>query len=638
MRADREKADSAVEGIVYFGHLGAKATMVGRKDIDWSGPQHKHQEWPAQLNRFFQVPPLASAYKDTRQEKYAEAARDYIADWIRAHPPEEDWHMGGSYDNVLSLSVRVRVWLSTLPAFLDSAAFDDSFLEQVVESARVQLDYLAGHMAQVGNWRIANADALLSGGIRLAFLPQAERWRVVGVRSINDAFHRQIMPDGVHVEHNPGYHDWMTILFTKYWRLGNAIPELGLRIAPDVVARMYDYSLAAVRPSGQRCALHDCSGAITGRRNPDWCKERSEFRKEIGLPDELPTTSQFFPCAGQAFLRDSWDEDATYIVLDATVWGGGHCHLSRNSIQLHAFGRSLVVDPGSLTYEPTDPMMSHGKSTRAHNTVNLNGWNQSRANPETHFRSVEGYDVVDSLYTGGYWSGRYTWGFGEGLQEGLHAEHHRTLLWVRGGCVVVLDHIFSEDAPGRKPAVETNWQLCEGPAEIDADDWRAVTGHGDGNVLILFPLRPEGARLSIHEGELDPPRGWLPGKGAYTPAPQLCLSVHDYGQRVADFVTVLIPFKGCDVPVVRAQASGPGESGVGKLTLQWRDASVDEVYWKPCLDRAIEEQEGFHTDASLVHFHLGPEGRLVKGLVVDGTYIDPYSPDGLPNPQTFVIP
>lgn len=49
----RHVADKAVKGIVEFECNGLTPTQVGRKGINWYAPQHKNQEWPAQLNRFF---------------------------------------------------------------------------------------------------------------------------------------------------------------------------------------------------------------------------------------------------------------------------------------------------------------------------------------------------------------------------------------------------------------------------------------------------------------------------------------------------------------------------------------------------------------------------------------------------------
>jgi hypothetical protein len=630
---DREAADRAVEGTLRFHHLGASWTAVGRREIDWSGPQHAHQEWRAQMNRFWQLPPLAAAWRDTGDAGYAEAARDYTADWLRAHPTRAGWQLA-PYDNTLNLSIRMHQWFTALPALLDSTAFDDETVDAMLGSAQAQLDYLLDHLSSRMNWRIAQADSLLTNALRLEGLPGAQRWREAGIYVLNDAFHRQILPDGAHMERNPSYHQWMTDVFEKYWRLGRAMPELALVMQAGPIARMHDYALGATRPNGALNAMHDSVGRRTGSEPNRAMQARTAFRREAGLTDELPPTSQIFPDAGQAFLRDGWGEDATYVTFDATTWGLAHCHLSRNAVQLHAASRSLVVDPGYITYEASDPLCAYGKSTRAHSTVNLNGLNQSETNPQNRFASLPGYDLAASLYEGGYWPGQHTWGFRPSHGQGLYASHHRTLLWVRGRCIFVLDQVW-HDYGEQPPFLESNWQLSEGRVELDrAGSW-ARTCHDDSNVLLLFPLKPDGVALSVHEGEKDPLRGWLPGEGEAVPAPQLCQLLDPVRAGWTDLATVLVPFPGPNAPALTAE--GSSARGVNRVTLRWPDGSRDDLWWMGSLGRAIEPQEEFETDASLVHVTKDADGRLVRGLVVDGTFIRPFAPGVRPAPESFVV-
>ncbi|MHB9131068.1 MAG: heparinase II/III family protein [Armatimonadota bacterium] len=634
----REVADRAVEGIINFHFLGMHPTSVGRRDIDWSGPQHHHQEWVAQLNRFFQLPSLTKAYADTSDERYAQAAYDYLADWIRAHPTCGDWQIA-PYDNTLNLCIRMAEWLESLPVLLASPSFSAVFVEQIYASMTVQLNYLMHHLAPVANWRIAHVDSLLLCGLCLDFLPDAAKWRTTAVQVLNDAFHRQILPDGAHMERTPGYHTWMTNVFQKYWLLSRAMPELGLAATEEAVSRMHDYNLATMRPNGTMNALHDSVGACSGPRAAGWDTDRRTFRELAGLPLVLPPTKQFFPAAGQAMLRDSWEEDALYLTFDATTWGGAHCHLSRNAMQLHAYGRSLIVDPGTLTYETSDPMMAYGKSTRAHSTVNYNGWNQSYTDPvKTRFVDLPGYNLVASLYQGGYWPGQYQWGFHQGQGAGLWGEHHRTMLWVHDRCIIVIDHLYNNATGDDAPSIESVWQLSDGLVEIDQARSLAVTRHDDANVLMLFPQKPSEMAMSLHAGEMDPIRGWLPGDGEYTPSPQVLLRMEQQASWTTDLVTVLIPFRGATPPKVTAQSTAPTEYGPGQVLLTWDNGSTDEVFWMRRMEHAINAANNMSTDAGLVHLQKDTSGQVTRGLVVDGTHLAPYAPVLRPSPATFIIP
>ncbi len=633
---DGDVARRAVAGEIGFRHIGVKFTPVGRRDIDWSGLHHPHQEWPAQLNRFFQLGALAAEYRRTGDEQYAQAAADYIHDWLRVHPTRAGWQVA-PYDNTLNLSIRVICWLSSLPELAASPLFDDAMLAAMFDSVSAQLEFLSGNLTVFGNWRIAQADSLLLAGVVMDGAPAAAAWRQQAVDVLNDAFHRQVLPDGAHVERTPGYHDWMCRVFEGYWRLGRAMPKLGLAMQAAAIARMHDYSLATRRPTGGLNAMHDCGGALTGERPADWADARGAFLREAGLDDALPPTSQFFPDAGQALLRDSWDPTATYLTFDATPWGGGHCHLSRNAVQLHAFGRTLLVDPGTLTYEASDPMMAHGKSTRAHNTVNLNGWNQCTNDPKTRFFAGEGYDLVASLYDGGYWPGRYEWHWPQGFGPGIWAEHHRAMLWVKGRFVVVLDDVYNNALADNKPALEINWQFGPGELQVDLAARRAVTTHDDANVLLMTALAPPEMAAAVHAGEMDPPAGWLSGEGGYQPAPQLRLRSPRHETWQTDIATVLVPFAGKACPQVTAEGRATGSGTPGRVTLRWADGSTDTILWTRRLESAIGTAEGITTDASLVHIHRSAAGKLLAAMALDATHLRPLSRKKLREPGMIVV-
>src|SRR5690606_8369367 len=121
---------------------------------------------------------------------------------------------------------------------------------EILDSITAQLNYLMTDLKGRGNWYIAQADAMLFTSLRFAFLPDAAAWQTRGVKILNEAFRRQVLPDGAHIECNPSYHAGMRLAFEVFWRLGRGIPSLGLRMEAGAIARMWQYTLASHRPSG----------------------------------------------------------------------------------------------------------------------------------------------------------------------------------------------------------------------------------------------------------------------------------------------------------------------------------------------------------------------------------------------------
>ena len=140
----------------------------------------------------------------------------------------------------------------------------------------------------------------------------------------------------------------------------------------------------------------------------------------------------------------------------------------------------------------------------------------------------------------------------------------------------------------------------------------------------------------MHEGEEKPVRAWLPGEGRYVAAPQICVLVKPAPAGWTDLATILIPFAGERAPEVAAGADS--RKGVNRILLRWGDGSSDELLWTGFLARAVDSASGIETDASLVHLTKDGGGRLLQGLVVDGTFIRPFAPHVLPAPETFILP
>ena len=79
------------------------------RKINFSGAELDHQEWRAQINRFYWARPLTLEYLRTRDLKYARILRDTIEAWLDYHQGNTYREYGdiGSVDSTLNISVRL---------------------------------------------------------------------------------------------------------------------------------------------------------------------------------------------------------------------------------------------------------------------------------------------------------------------------------------------------------------------------------------------------------------------------------------------------------------------------------------------------------------------------------------------------
>lgn len=647
-REARASADAAVEGVAIVHYQGEHRITLGRHQINWLSQDTAGTQYDHFVVRMNFIGDLAIAYQLLQEKRYAEAARDYLAEYMAAWPVET---LGQDpiTDSTLTLAGRISTWVANLHRLIASPAFDHALVGRIVAYLEAQFQFLQTHMKTTINWRISEARALLSGGLYLAFLPSATPWREHAVRVLNDGWLRQFLPDGVHSERNPIYHRGMTETYTQLLRLSRHRPELGLNLTLEKLIPAYDFALACVKPNGYLCGIHDSQSEFTGHRrdnvhttshkgvdNTGWWEA---FHREFQLPLDRPLLPQIYPDAGLAFLRTGWDEDAAWMSFDATQWGGGHCHLSRNALQLHAFRQSMVIDPGWLSYESNEWGV-YGRTTRAHSTCNLNGHNQSATNPNRlQAYSAPGYDALFSVYEGGYWDTDLKWNFTHAT-DGLWAQHARILFWIQDRFAFVADSLYRlphrpGDPETERPSFECVWQLApDAVLHLDPARHRATAQWPDAGLLVLTPIRPDGSQFEIHEGETQPLRGWAPGEGQHHPAPQLVLNTPRMQKQHDYYVSILTPYRGRTAPDVEVEAKSP-MGQIGQVRLTWADGTRDEIHWGCNLNLMLGVQPDFETDSSLVHLRKAATGQVIGGCCVNGTYLAPFDERPRTKPETF---
>lgn len=612
----RSRVDEVAASIDATGHVRpAESGVVG-----WAHGVNPHT-----------LAELAAAYRATGTEAYAAAARAFYQYWL---DEEDGGHMPG---DILTIPHRlgdteVVGWFGSLPHLLSSPSFDEEFLTLIVESARRNLDHLLTILHPARNMRMTQMDALLTEGLRLDWLPESETWRSVGLRGINDSLFRQFNADGSSIEGTGWYHYIVANMALRFWQLGQAMPSLGIQIAAEQVADAFDCTVAMVGPDGKFNRIGDCTASINPYHTLDEVLDRrAEVRRILGADQTLPPTKQVFPDMKQALLRDEWSATSTYLTFDVSRRMGFHWHPARNSLQLQVGKDRLIADPGRMHYEPT-PHRCHAVTTRAHSTVNLNGWNQSDSEGQITSAHCDGYDILTGIYDGGFWP----------MNEmehghGMFGSHHRTVIWCHGRFIVVIDNVRHTQGEGEKPTIECNWQFGPGSVSLDPDNRRAESQHAEINMLMLFALCPEDTQFSLHEGEMEPCLGWVADDSDNpVPAPFLQMRIENRDPWNTDTATILIPHAiGSSPEVTACRSVDPLDRGYGSFCLQWGDGQADTFYWTPRQETWLDEVDGMKTDAGLIHLHADAGGKQETAMIHDGSYLSPLVSETKPVRETF---
>ena len=321
---------------------------------------------------------------------------------------------------------------------------------------------------------IGEAAALYIAGLVFRDGKQPAVWFRQGATLLAEAAEKQVLDDGVYGELSSCYHCYALDFFLQATVLakqnGLCFPEP----VPHRVQGMLQFLMHLTRPDGTLPALGDddggralaldkrdyrsfqdglCLGAILYRRG-DFKHQAGAFCEEalwmLGkdawdsyrqLESREPADTQaYFSSAGYLVQRSGWGPFASHLVFDCGGLGmltGGHAHADALSLTLFSGDRELLVDPGTFVYNCAPEWRNYFRSTRAHNTVAIDGRDQAEQGGTFHWKTSIGSRGARTITPPGI-------EYAEGEHDGYRRMpqgviHRRRLLYVPPESWIVAD-------------------------------------------------------------------------------------------------------------------------------------------------------------------------------------------------------
>ncbi len=533
-----------------------------------------------ELNRHQHLPRLAKAWLWTGNESYASEAVAQMLSWIDQNPPG----MGINWQSSLELAIRSVSWQWTIFALLGCKAFDESAAEKICTSLFAQLQHVSRHLSTYtspNTHLIGEAAALFIAGLVFGEHACAFDWLATGAAVLNQEARKQVLDGAVYGELSSWYH-----CYTIDFYLQTAILARQNRrdLAPDTertLENMLEFLMHLTRPDGSIPLLGDDDGGralALARRDYRSFSEalaigailfhRSDFKqqaarlyeeaywlfgrrgletyREIGT-DTPHGKTLFFPTAGYALQRSGWHAGAAHLVFDCGGLGilaGGHAHADALSLNLFSGGKEMLVDPGTFVYNGQPHWRSYFRSTRAHNTVTVDGRDQTEMAGTFAWNSgLPSRGSFRAMRTVPHLGAAEPVEWMEGEHEGYASagvSHRRSVLRAPGDYWIVLDR-FSGSGKHRFDfhyhfGAETHPRLIraeDGVTEVRAQACSFILGMGGSEPL-------ESVLLC---GETDSQNGWASRSyGEKHPIPTLrSVMSADLAQGSAGAITLLIP-------------------------------------------------------------------------------------------------
>jgi hypothetical protein len=381
-----------------FSFLNLAPVDLG-EPIDWNQAPAGDPLWKYNLHYGEWALTLAHAFLITQETRFRDRLIRLLADWAEQNPAARSpgW-------DPYPLSRRLVAWSRVALALREDLAWKNFWHHCLSPSLRQQTQVLAAspEVDLGNNHLIANYRALAWMGLLSPAWPEAPQWKQVGLQGLWEEMRRQILPDGVHDERSISYHTLVLQDLLEIWTLCKAMKEPIPEDTVPTLEGMLQFLSQMQAPDGSYPLLNDTvpnypadprSVLLAGGhllRRPEWVQQGRGG--EVGYaawlagmpPQDAPEGREkkkipelsVFPQAGYAVLR--WGEKGC-LYFDAGPMGPshlpGHGHADALSFSLFAGGRWLISDPGVFSYHDSS-WRDHFRSTRAHNTVAIDGQDQ----------------------------------------------------------------------------------------------------------------------------------------------------------------------------------------------------------------------------------------------------------------------
>jgi hypothetical protein len=409
--------------------LEHKITLFGRGfslagDIDWQRDPSSGVRWPVvhytrvpitigssadarivwELNRMHHLVTLGQAYAYTRDERFTEEFLIQLAAWYRQNPPK----FGINWTVPMEAAIRSINIIAALDLFRDSRLLDpDSFaliIKLLIAHGRYIEENLEATPTLTSNHYLSDLIGLFVIGATLPELVESMGWVAAGVSGLLREMDRQILPDGVDYEGSTAYHRFVLELYFLFFELSN---RCGIELpAPhrDKLRAMFDFVRHYLKPDRTAPLIGDnddgrllrfkdrpavdqsylMSLATAFFETGDF-KRRGAIDEEaiwwmgcqgIATYDRLPAAAR--EPVSKAYLHARIFIQRTgplYAIIDCGDNGakgrGSHAHSDALSIELFAYGRTFLRDPGTFVYSASELWRNRFRSTPYHNTVRV---------------------------------------------------------------------------------------------------------------------------------------------------------------------------------------------------------------------------------------------------------------------------
>ncbi|MGD9866698.1 MAG: heparinase II/III family protein [Hyphomicrobiales bacterium] len=497
--------------------------------------------------------PIAALARKTGDDTLVRFCLDEIESWMEGNGPFN----GLGWATGIEVALRI-VSLVTVAGFLGELNIPRQTRRRLRACLNAHGCWLARYpsrFSSANNHLIAEAGGLFLLGMLAPDFKFAGRWARDGRRILAAQAAKQILADGVGAEQSPTYAaftlEWYLLCDWLAARSGEPLPS-AVRERLALAAEHFRWLLddggshpgigdddeGRVFYSGPAEDRHVASiaGSISAYlRRPGIAPAHREGHLRnlwFGFPGEgkAPRGVKSFDSGGYTLLREEAGGRDVLLALDHGPLGylsiAAHGHADALSVWLHLNGQPVLVDAGTYLYHSGGEWRDHFRSTRAHNTLMINGASSSRmagafnwSRKAKAWRETNSAALIEAVH--------------DGYRKDFGVLHRRSLTKAGEGVFLLRDSL--EGASAKPLDVEIGFLVHPDLEVMTVENGAQVRKGGE---LLLEMTAGAGLVPSVQKGEAFPPAGWYsPAFGEKVPAPRIVFARRC--QAPADFEITL---------------------------------------------------------------------------------------------------
>jgi len=531
---------SGVEAPLVFGKLldYRNARLVGDIKYLW------------EINRHHHIVTLAQACVLSGDTRYFDVIREHLESWFAACP----YRMGPNWSSALEAAIRLINWsvawqlLSSRSVPVFATAEGARFRQRWLDSVFRHVQFVQGHLSlysSANNHLIGEAVGLYVAGMTWPCWSQARAWVAQAKAILEGEAVLQNAADGVNREQSVSYQRFgaelllyplltarangqkfsaayesrieaMVEYLASIMDAGGNVPMIGdsddgvvVRLVPGSESLTYRSLLAIGAILFRRGDFKTKAGRLSEEARWLAIESAAPAFGRIDKPGQLPVR-RAFPIGGYYVLGCDFEtENEIRLVADAGALGylsiAAHGHADALAFTLSVGGTELFIDPGTYAYHTQAPWRHYFRGTAAHNTVRVDGVDQSQSGG--HFMWVHKAVAGCSLWRPSAERDVFE-GWHDGYMRLPDSVMHRRRITLdkKKRCVVIEDTLLMSGTHDVELFFHCSEQCC-----VDAAPGGYRISREERALSLRLP-QAAGSATAVNCGSLAPISGWVSRK------------------------------------------------------------------------------------------------------------------------------